>query len=150
MSPEEIIDLLGLRPHPEGGHYAETWRETPADGSRGAGSAIYFLLRGGERSEWHRVDAAETWHFYAGAPLELLTGGEAARPPTSTQVAERHILGTDLEAGERPQSTVPAHAWQSARSLGDWTLVGCTVSPAFTFEAFELWEPATSLQEGSD
>jgi predicted cupin superfamily sugar epimerase len=137
MEPETLIELLGLVPHPEGGHYAESWRDEPADGSRGAGSSIYFLLRGSETSAWHRVDAAETWHHYAGAAVELsvaLDGG-----------VERRLLGPDLRAAERPQTTVPAGAWQSARSLGDWSLVGCTVAPAFTFEGFELappgWEP---------
>jgi hypothetical protein len=133
-----IIAALGLKPHPEGGHYVETWRDEPADGSRGAGSAILFLLRRGETSRWHRVDATEAWHHYAGAPLELAiatAGGEVVR----------HRLGDDVLIGDQPQLVVPAGAWQSARSLGGWTLVGCTVSPAFQFEGFELapdgWKP---------
>jgi uncharacterized protein len=140
MDAETIIATLGLRPHPEGGYYAETWRAPGAPGERPAGSAIYFLLCAGETSAWHRVDAAEAWHFYAGAPLSLrIRDGGGATDPVA------HRLGMDLEAGERPQVVVPAGAWQSATSLGPWTLVGCTVSPAFTFDGFELappgWEP---------
>ena len=137
VTPSDIIQTLGLRPHPEGGHYIETWRHDGGD-ARGAGTAIYFLLQAGERSHWHRVDAAEVWHFYAGAALELETciEGEATR---------RRILGLDLDAGQRPQLIVQPHEWQAARSLGDWTLVGCTVSPAFEFNHFELapegWHP---------
>lgn len=112
--------------HPEGGCYRETWRDVREDGTRGSGSAIYYLLRAGERSRPHRIDAAEIWHHYAGDALELVID---ERP---------HRLGKDLAAGERPQLIVPPGAWQSARSLGDWTLVGCTVSPAFLFEHFEM------------
>jgi predicted cupin superfamily sugar epimerase len=135
MHADEIIDVLGLRPHPEGGWFAETWRDdTPP---RGAGTAIYFLLRAGERSHWHRVDAAETWHHYTGAPLELSIAHAGAVTTT--------VLGTDLAAGQRPQATVPAGAWQAAVTTGELTLVGCTVAPAFRFEGFELappgWEP---------
>ena len=133
-----LIERLGLVPHPEGGQYAETWRDVPEDGGRGAGSAILYLLRAGEVSAWHRVDAVEIWHHYAGAPLELAIAG---RPGGVI----RHRLGDAIEAGERPQVPVPGGAWQSARSLGRWTLVGCTVAPAFSFEGFELapagWEP---------
>ena len=137
---DAIIETLGLQPHPEGGHYVETWRATAAAGERPAGSAIYYLLRAGERSRWHRVDAAEAWHFYAGDPLALsIAAGSGSEPPT------RHVLGTDLAAGQRPQVIVPAGDWQSAEPLGAWTLVGCTVSPGFRFEGFELaesgWEP---------
>ncbi len=125
-----MIARLGLRPHPEGGHYLETWRHADPDGGRGAGTAIYFLLREGETSAWHRVDAAEIWHFYAGASLELeLAPGGVRR------------LGTDLVADERPQRIVPAGVWQRARSRGAWTLAGCTVSPAFEFAGFELAPP---------
>ena len=126
MEPDEIIRLLELAPHPEGGFYRETWRDHPAEGGRGSGTAIYYLLRAGERSRRHRVDAAEVWHHYAGAALEL------------TIEATPRTLGLDVAAGERPQLVVPPGAWQSARSLGAWTLVGCTVSPAFEFERFEL------------
>ncbi len=139
ISAQEIIELLALAPHPEGGHYRETWRETMPQGERGAGSAIYYLLRAGERSHWHRVDAAEIWHYYAGAGLALSVSAGAG---TTEQVR----LGADLGSGERPQAIVPKGVWQSAATLGDWTLVGCTVSPAFEFAGFELappgWEPA--------
>ena len=139
MTAEDLIERLRLEPHPEGGHYAETGRDVPTHGGRGTGTAIYFLLRAGEISRWHRVDAVEIWHFYAGAPLEL-------RVSTDGKETSSQILGTNLAAGERPQLIVPAHAWQSAHSLGDFTLVGCTVSPAFEFEGFELaapgWKPS--------
>ena len=127
-----------MRPHPEGGWYAETWRDHPVGGGRGTGTAIYFLLARGEVSHWHRVDATEIWHFYGGDALELRIWSER-QPP------QAHTLGPDLQADQRPQVVVPAGAWQSARSLGDYTLAGATVSPAFTFEGFELappgWEP---------
>jgi uncharacterized protein len=136
----DIIDLLGLVPHPEGGWFRETWRSEPvADGHpRSAGTAIYFLLVGSERSHWHRVDADETWHHYLGAPLELWLSGDGSTD-------ERHVLGPDLVAGERPQLVVPAGVWQSALTTGDYTLAGCTVAPGFRFEGLELappgWEP---------
>lgn len=139
MTADEVIALLGLQPHPEGGWYAETWRDTPAGGGRGAGSAIYFVLRAGEVSHWHRVDAAEVWHHYAGDPLELAISTDGAAVHTL-------VLGDDLTAGHRPQAVVPSGAWQAARPLGAWTLVGCTVSPAFEFAGFELappgWRPS--------
>ena len=134
MDAEEIIDRLQLEPHPEGGWYRETWRAPTGAGGRATGSAIYFLLRRGEVSHWHRVDAAETWHFYEGAPLELKISTDGA---TERVVA----LGPDLAAGQQPQFVVAADAWQSARSLGEHTLVGCTVSPAFEFDGFELADP---------
>jgi predicted cupin superfamily sugar epimerase len=133
---DEIIRLLGLAPHPEGGHYRETFRDVAAGTPEGAmgrahSTAIYFLLRAGEVSRWHRVDAAEVWHWYAGAPL---TVADAA--------GRRDVrLGVDLAAGERPQAVVPAHAWQQAQSLGAWTLVGCTVAPGFQFAGFEMAPP---------
>ena len=138
--PDEIITQLGLRPHPEGGCYAETWRAEARAGERPPGTAIYYLLRAGERSHWHRVDAAEVWHHYAGDPLELsIASGSGSEP------ARRHVLGVDLAAGQRPQVVVSAGDWQAAQTLGAWTLVGCTVSPGFRFEGFELadqdWEP---------
>lgn len=129
-SADEVIARLGLEPHPEGGHYRETFRDTPADGGRGAVTVISYLLRAGERSAWHRIDAVEIWHFYAGAPLELLVAGESGRRAV--------ILGADFAAGMAVHGVVPAFAWQSARSLGAWTLVGCTVAPAFEFQGFEL------------
>ncbi|MGR3712213.1 MAG: cupin domain-containing protein [Shimia sp.] len=135
MRADDIIAHLDLAPHPEGGHYRQTWIADSAGGTRPAGTAIYFLLKGDERSHWHRVDAAEIWHFYAGAPLVL------SLSDTETGPAKDHILGPDLASGALPQLIVPTHHWQSARSTGDWTLVGCTVSPAFQFEGFELAAP---------
>ena len=138
MSVEDIIGFLDLQPHPEGGHYRETFRDAAIGGSgRSASTAIYFLLKADEVSRWHRVDAAEVWHWYAGAPLSLaiVEGG------TRRDVR----LGTDLAAGERPQAVVPAHAWQRAQSLGAWTLVGCTVAPGFEFSGFELAPPGFDL-----
>jgi hypothetical protein len=134
MDADEIIEVLQLSPHPEGGWYRETWRAGAEANGRPAGSAIYFLLRGGEVSRWHRVDAAETWHHYEGAPLELKISTDG----TNEQVV---ALGPDLAAGQRPQHVVPPDAWQSARSRGNHTLVGCTVSPAFEFAGFELARP---------
>ena len=126
MTADEVATLLDLAPHPEGGRFRETFRDAGS-------SAIYFLLAADEASRWHRVDKAELWHWYAGAPLELRIDRAMER------------LGTDLAAGERPQAAVPAGAWQAARSLGAWTLVGCTVAPPFDFAGFELapagWEP---------
>lgn len=139
MTADEVVAALGLAPHPEGGAYRETFRHVPVGGGRGAMTAIYYLLRAGERSHWHRVDAAEIWHFHAGAPLAL----EMARAQGSR--IETVVLGADLAAGQRPQAVVPENRWQAARSLGDWTLVGCTVGPAFEFAGFELapkgWAP---------
>lgn len=135
MTADEIIALLRLEPHPEGGWFRETYRHAPDDGGRGAGTAIYFLLKAGEESAWHRVtDADELWHWYAGAPLALGLAEEDGAP-------ESLILGPDLAAGQRPQHIVPKGRWQRARSLGDWTLVGCTVSPAFVFDTFEMAPP---------
>jgi len=134
MHPDEIIALFGMQQHPEGGHYVETFRDA-GDGADDRASAIYFLLRAGEVSAWHRVrNAPELWHFYMGAALEL----SVASPDEPIRSV---ILGTDLAGGERPQAMVPADHWQTARSLGDWTLVGCTVAPGFAFSAFELAPP---------
>ncbi|QDC09965.1 cupin domain-containing protein [Oceanicola sp. D3] len=131
MDAQEIIDHLALSPHPEGGHYRQTWVESPASG-RPSGTCIYFLLKPGERSHWHRVDATEIWHFYAGAPLTLRLAA------TETGPATRHSLGPDL-ATQSPQIIVPKHHWQAAEAGPDgWALVGCTVSPGFTFEGFTL------------
>ena len=140
-SAAEVIRLLDLKPHPEGGHFRETFRDSrTVDGARAASTAIYFLLARGDRSHWHRVDAVEAWHYHAGAPLELEIAMSAKSP------VERVTLGPDIAAGERPQAIVPAHAWQAAQSLGEWTLVGCTVAPGFEFKGFELapkdWSPA--------
>ena len=139
LSADDVIRLLDLKPHPEGGHYRETFRDVPTrESSRAASTAIYFLLKRGERSHWHRVDAAEVWHWHAGSPLKLRINSGSA---TNTL-----RLGPDLAAGERPQAVVPAYAWQAAEATGDWTLVGCTVAPGFQFEKFELappdWAPA--------
>lgn len=130
MTADDWIALLDLEPHPEGGAFAETYRE--AGEPRGHGTAIYFLLREGEASAWHRVDADEMWHFYAGAPLLLETCGPGDDALTALP------LGIDAAAGERPQRLVPKGHWQRARSLGSFTLVGCTVTPAFEFAGFEL------------
>jgi hypothetical protein len=135
---EALIARLDLAPHPEGGHYRETFRHRPADGGRGAMTAIYFLLTAGQRSHWHRVDAAEIWHYYAGAPLRLSVSQDG-------RATVAHRLGPAIAQGEAPQIVVPEGAWQSAESLGAWTLVGCTVGPAFDFAGFELapkgWAP---------
>jgi predicted cupin superfamily sugar epimerase len=134
---DRIIAALGLAPHPEGGWYRQTWA---ADGpGRPAGTSILFLLKAGERSHWHRVDATEIWHFHAGAPL-ILSLAETAAGPVRDQ-----RLGPDVLAGDMPQGIVPAHHWQAARSTGDWTLVGCTVSPGFRFDGFELAPPGFDI-----
>ncbi len=139
LTAAEIVRLLELAPHPEGGHFRETFRDPRGVGGRAASTAIYFLLARGERSHWHRIDAVEVWHFYAGAPLLLEIAAS-----DDVDVA-RVTLGSDLAAGERPQAIVPAEAWQAAESLGDWTLAGCTVAPGFAFDRFELapagWRP---------
>lgn len=136
LSASDIIRLLGLQPHPEGGHFRETFRDPREDAAgRAASTAIYYLLARGERSHWHRVDATEVWHWHAGAPLKLGIAERGARK------VDTRRLGPDLAAGDEPQIVVPAHAWQAAESLGDWTLVGCTVAPGFVFEGFELAPP---------
>ena len=139
MTADQIIAQLNLTPHPEGGHYRQTWIADAPEGTRPAGTAIYFLLKAGEVSHWPRVDAAEIWHYYAGAPLILSLAKTDAGP------AQDLTLGPDLAAGQLPQHIVPPHHWQAARSTGDWTLVGCTVSPAFQFEGFELAAPGFDI-----
>jgi predicted cupin superfamily sugar epimerase len=141
LSAADIIGLLDLEPHPEGGHYRQTFRDTRiVESGRAASTAIYFLLRRGERSHWHKIDAVEIWHYHAGAPLLLEIAAHDAAP------IEHVRLGPDLVAGERPQAVVPAHGWQSARSSGDWSLVSCTVAPGFEFARFTLappdWSPS--------
>jgi predicted cupin superfamily sugar epimerase len=140
MDADTIIAELGLAPHPEGGYFRETFRDAGADGGRGASTAIYFLLKAGEVSRWHRVDAVEVWHWYAGAPLMLAV----APPDGGSRRVQR--LGPHVLDGERPQGVVETGQWQQAWSLGAWTLVGCTVAPAFEFAGFELaprgFEPA--------
>jgi hypothetical protein len=127
---DRLIKLLNLAPHPEGGHFRETFRDSGSRDGEPAGrshsTAIYFLLKAGEVSRWHRVDAAEVWHFYRGAPLELRIGKEV------------YVLGPDVDEAQAPQIVVPPHVWQSAQSLGDYTLVGCTVAPGFEFAHFEM------------
>lgn len=141
MTADAIIALLGMKPHPEGGFFVETFRDAPGADGRAASTAIYFLLRRGERSHWHTVDAVEIWHWHAGAPLRLSLAASDAGPVTHL------VLGADLAGGERPQGIVPPHHWQAAESLGDWTLVGCTVAPGFDFAGFRLappgWMPGT-------
>lgn len=139
MTAEEIIAHLNLRPHPEGGYYRETWREDCPKDQRAAGTCIYFLLRAGEKSHWHTVDAAEIWHYYAGAPLVLSLSATEEGP------AKQYTLGPDLLADQAPQIIVPADHWQSAHSTGDWTLVGCTVSPGFRFDTFKLAPPGFDI-----
>jgi predicted cupin superfamily sugar epimerase len=133
----DMIRALKLKPHPEGGHYRETFRDSRQLDGRPASTAILLLLARGERSHWHRIDAVEIWHYYGGAPLklEIVDGSKE----------EIFRLGADIQAGEVPQVTVPARAWQAAESLGGWTLTGCTVAPGFSFDGFELapagWKP---------
>jgi predicted cupin superfamily sugar epimerase len=133
LSAAEVARLLDLGPHPEGGFYRETFRDAAGAGGRAASTAIYYLLPAGQGSAWHRVDAAEIWHWHAGAPLELTLFADGRHTV--------HRLGADLPGGERPQGVVPAGVWQSARSLGAWTLVGCTVAPGFEFAHFQLAAP---------
>ncbi|MBL4740393.1 MAG: cupin domain-containing protein [Sneathiella sp.] len=141
MTADEIIEKLGMKPHPEGGYYVETYRDTHncKDGTRAHSTAIYYLLKAGDYSHWHRVDVAEAWHFYAGSPLELSISDE-------NELAEKITLGPDILMGERPQVIVKPGEWQSARPLGNWTLVGCTVAPGFEFSGFEMalrnWVPS--------
>ena len=158
VTADEIIAILGMQPHPEGGYYVETYRHQPDDGGRGVKTGIFYLLRSGDRSHWHRVDAVEMWHWHAGCALELSIS-------TDGRTVERHILGMGLAGGQRPQAVVPLNAWQSARPLpaseadpapgttagnetADWVLVGCTVSPNFEFSGFEMappdWQPGRS------
>jgi predicted cupin superfamily sugar epimerase len=139
----DMIRALKLKPHPEGGHYRETFRDSRQLDGRPASTAILFLLAHGERSHWHRIDAVEIWHYYGGAPLklELVDGAKE----------EIFRLGADIHGGEVPQVTVPAPGWQAAESLGGWTLTGCTVAPGFSFDGFELapsgWKPAYQTRQ---
>jgi hypothetical protein len=130
MTPDDLIARLGLRPHPEGGHYVETWRAPASDGERAAVTCIYYMLRAGERSRWHRVDATEVWHYQAGDALALDVVDDGG--------VVRHRVGPDLVGGDVGHAVVPPFAWQSAQPLGAWTLVSCTVAPGFTFAGFEL------------
>jgi predicted cupin superfamily sugar epimerase len=140
MAAEAVIRALALSPHPEGGHYRETWRDAPADGGRGTATAILFLLAAGERSHWHRVDATELWLWHAGAALRLAQSADGVGETD-------RVLGPDLASGAQLQIVVPPGCWQAAESLGSWTLVSCVVAPAFQFSGFELappgWQPRT-------
>lgn len=135
MSLDDVIHALAMKRHPEGGFYVETHRIPSPDGQRSPGTSIYYALGAGDRSHWHRVDATEIWHYYAGDPLELSLSAASEDAPVT------HVLGPDLRKSQRPQVVVPVRHWQAARSLGAWTLVGCTVSPGFEFSGFELAPP---------
>jgi hypothetical protein len=148
LTAERVIALLGLERHREGGAFRETFVDPARDRSgRSRSTAIYYLLRAGEVSHWHRIDASELWHHYAGAPLTLAISRDGV-------AVERRTLGDDLEGGARPQAVVPAGAWQSAATQGAWTLVGCTVAPGFTFDGFDLapegWSPGAGPPDGGD
>ncbi|THH38840.1 cupin domain-containing protein [Aliishimia ponticola] len=137
VTAQDIIARLDLAPHPEGGHFRQTWiADNPG---RATGTCIYFLLAAGERSHWHKVDATEIWLYHAGAPLILSMAADDAGP------AQDHLLCPDLSRGE-PQLIVPQGHWQSARSTGDWTLVSCTVSPGFRFDGFTLAPPEFDIK----
>lgn len=141
MTAASIIELLGLQPHPEGGHYAETFRSTLVVSASwqasalSASTAIYYLLTAGEFSSFHRIRSDEIWHFYGGAPLRL----HQLSPAGNHSAVE---LGMDLFRGERPQAVVPAGIWQAAEVAADdetsFSLVGCTVAPGFEFRDFEI------------
>lgn len=134
----ELISLLGLEPHPEGGFYRQTFADALGPTGRPVSTLIYYLLTNGEANVWHRIDSTEVWHWYAGAPMLL-------RVSRDGKAVSEHKLGNDFRAGERPQLVIPGHAWQVAKCLGDWSLIGCTVSPGFQFSKFEQapdgWEP---------
>ena len=139
LTADEVIAHLGLKPHPEGGWYRQTFKDEAGHKGRAHSTAILFLLKAGEVSRWHRVDAAEMWHWHGGAPLLLeVKDGETRH---------EYRLGANLLAGEHPQGLVPAGAWQTARSLGPWTLLGCTVAPGFEFSGFELAPEGSSLSD---
>lgn len=139
MNAQAIIKTLGLEPHPEGGWFRQTWIAEAEGDDRPVGTSIYYLLEKNQRSHWHRVDAVEIWHWYAGAPLRILQSESDTGPVTHT------LLGPDLQQGQQPQIIVPAGHWQSTETITDWALVGCTVSPGFRFDGFVLapegWQP---------
>ncbi len=139
---DDLIAKLDLMRHPEGGYYRQTWIADAQDGARPVGTCIYFLLKAGEASHWHRVDAVEIWHYYAGAPLILSVSATDNGPATD------HILGPDVINGQAPQLIVPKDHWQAAKTTGDWTLVGCTVSPAFQFDGFTLADTGFDIPRG--
>lgn len=137
-SAADIIKQLNMQPHPEGGHYVETYRAPCASGERAAMTAIYYLLEVGDLSHWHRIDATETWLWHSGAPLAITVS------PDGNSAASTH-LGPDIGLGQAPQLVIPPMHWQTAESLGAWTLVSCVVAPGFSFDGFELaptdWRP---------
>jgi len=137
LTADQIIAQLDLAPHPEGGFYRQTW--VAENEGRATGTCIYFLLKAGQESHWHAVDAVEIWHYYAGAPLIL------SLAPSLDGPAVDHMLGPDLSAGLFPQAIVPEGHWQKAATTGHWTLVGCTVSPGFQFEGFTLANPGVDI-----
>ncbi len=142
MTAAEVVAALELQPHPEGGHYRETFRDGEGTDGRAHSTSILYLLAAGERSHWHRLsDAVEVWHFHGGAPLLLQLHDPAAG-------LRQLALGADLSGGNHPQAVVPKLCWQSARSLGDWSLVGCTVAPGFRFESLEIAPPGWSPESG--
>ena len=142
MDSQALIASLGLAPHPEGGWYRETWRETAGGDQRGHATAIYFLLEAGQRSHWHRVDAAEMWLFHAGTAIDLRMA------PGDSGAVETIRVGVDVAAGERPQALVPAGWWQAAETRDGWALLSCVVAPGFDFAGFELaapdWQPRSA------
>ena len=140
MSADAIIAKLDLKPHPEGGYYRETW--VADNDGRATGTAIYFLLKAGENSHWHTVDADEIWIYNAGAPITLSTSATVAGP------AQDHTLGPDVLSGQTPHIIVPKTHWQAAKTTGDWTLVTCTVSPGFTFDGFHLAPAGFDIPRG--
>ncbi|WP_300030885.1 cupin domain-containing protein [uncultured Roseobacter sp.] len=141
MTAQEIIDHLSLQPHPEGGHYRQTW--IAENDGRPTGTCIWFLLKAGESSHWHRVDATEIWFWHSGAPLILSLSADDTGPATD------HLLGPDLRTGS-PQMIVPENHWQAARTTGEYTLVSCTVSPGFQFEGFTLAAPGFDIPRSGD
>lgn len=140
ITAPEIISLLELAPHPEGGWFKETFRDEPGPDGRALSTAIFFLLQAGEESAWHRIDAVEVWHFYDGAPLALKLARQG-------EPAVTVMLGKNLDRGEKPQIVIPCGVWQSAVSTGDWTLTGCTVAPGFDFSGFEMAVPGWAPDE---
>jgi predicted cupin superfamily sugar epimerase len=134
LTAGEIIAQLGLEPHIEGGFYRQTFADQRDATGRPISTLIYYLLTNNQSGAWHRVDAAEVWHWYGGAPM-LLSISHDGKTTTN------HRLGIDLSAGERPQLVIPAGAWQRAKVEGDWSLVGCTVAPGFQFSKFEQAPP---------
>lgn len=136
FSAAEIVEWLELAPHPEGGHFRETFRDDQTIDGRSVATAIYYLLAEHEASHWHSVDAGEIWHHYMGDPLELRIADQAG--------VRIILLGDDMKQGQVKQAVVPAGAWQAARSLGAWSLMGCTVAPGFQFSSFVLASPGWS------